>query len=193
MASERGVSDNLARKRRVEKLRAQWREDKASGRLREVQRPPSRPHPSLDDPLLRGVPKGCTGSFVLQDCADPLRRGDAIASALEEDSKRRGHGLLKSIPELRYADAVRKGGDDFFNTYPRKGIPVVVHGCEGYDDESTWSPTALARVYGDRAWAMRRGKDYGSLESVTTTLSDYLEYLSDEIPIKEDGDPYFIP
>ena len=181
--------DALARRDRVAKLREQWRKDKAAGKLPPpLPRPPPAPHPVEEDIATRGVPMGCVPRFVPPPTEDGseltlMARGMLIAAAVERRAAEEQLEAMVEVPVVHEADLIAEGDrrgegrDSFFlSTYALRGRPCVIKGAmeEGWD-RTAFEPDALVQRFGSHAWTARRGEDYGRMESVTTTLAEYVQ------------------
>ena len=125
-----------------------------------------------------GVPDGCVGRLPRTKEFESVGEfSAAVVSALESQSRQlqeQDHEL-GSIPVVSYRET---SASRFWDSFARRGRPVVLKGAGqamGYDLD-VWGARSLASRFPDYPVTVRtaNGVDYNALESVDTTLTQYL-------------------
>ena len=130
-----------------------------------------------------GVPAGFVGRFERSEEFATLEQyAAAVTAAIEARSRTVAHeGGHSSRIERVALESL--GEVAFLQRWARRGRPVVLTGClTGWDIVSTWNPTSLRERYGDQPWTARRGRSYEVMESVETTLGEYLDHIAGRAP-----------
>jgi hypothetical protein len=125
-----------------------------------------------------GVPVGFVGRFERSQEFETLDQyAAAITAAIEAHSRTvADDGWDPSKIERVPLDCL--GEAAFLQRWARSGRPVVLTGClRGWDVSGTWNLTSLRERYGEQPWTVRRGRTYEVMESVETTLGEYLDSI----------------
>jgi hypothetical protein len=129
----------------------------------------------------RGVPVGFVGRFERSAEFDTLEEyAAAVTAAIDAQSNSAAHDCGGGAAEIERVPLESLGEAAFLERWARTGRPVVLTGCTaGWDVAGTWSPAALRAHHGDQPWTARRGSSYEAMESVETTLAEYLDRCVD--------------
>lgn len=135
------------------------------------------------DGMSSGVPDGFVGRFERRVEFDTLEQyAAAVTAAIEARSRTVNHeGSHPSQIERVALGCLSEAA--FMERWARLGRPVVLTGClMEWDMSGTWNTTSLRARFGEQPWTARRGQSYEAMESVETTLGEYLDGILSHEP-----------
>ena len=121
---------------------------------------------------MSGVPPGFVGRFE-QEAQSLEEYASTITRAIEAHSREVFTERLGKLERRRRQSLTEEA---FLQNFVRKGVPMVISGFTSEWDPEIWSSVEkIAECYGDDTpWTCRKGPDYASMETLETTLPQYL-------------------